>query len=136
VTADPPFAIGRIFAAQTTPSQADFDLFATISGDDNPIHVDPDFATGSRFGRTVAHGMMLYAHLWALVVRSFPGARHASQSLVFANPAFAGAPLRLEVEVAAYPAPGRCQLRARALRAGDGLPVCEGVVEIALDRAA
>lgn len=136
MTADPPFAVGRTFVARTTPSQADFDLFAMISGDDNPIHVDPDFAAGSRFGRTVAHGMMLYAHLWALVLRNFPGARHASQGLVFPNPAFADEPLRLEVEVAAYPAPGRCHLRARALRAGDGLPVCEGVVEIALERAA
>ncbi len=135
MTGEAPPAIGRIFTARITPSQADFDLFAAISGDDNPIHVDPGFAGATRFGRTVAHGMMLYAHLWALVVRSFPGARHVSQSLVFPNPAFAGESLRLEIAVASDPASGRCHLNALALRAGDGSPVCEGIVEIVLDAA-
>jgi 3-hydroxybutyryl-CoA dehydratase len=65
----------RRFSALITPTQADFYLFAEISGGDNPIHVDPGYAAGSRFGRTLAHGMMLYAHLWALVVVHVPGAR-------------------------------------------------------------
>lgn len=123
---------GSVLAEMRTPTQADFDLFAALSGDDNPIHVDPEFSKRTRFGRTVAHGMMLYAHLWALAHRRFPGARHVSQSLMFPNPAYAGDTIRFEVEVIDYPSSRRCRLATRALRAGDGLPVCEGHVELDL----
>lgn len=123
---------GSVLSETRTPTQAEFDLFAALSGDDNPIHIDPDFSKRTRFGRTVAHGMMLYAHLWALAHRRFPGARHASQSLMFPNPAYAGDTIRFEVEVLDYPASGRCRLATRALRVGDGLPVCEGHVELEL----
>jgi 3-hydroxybutyryl-CoA dehydratase len=128
-------AVGQVFGAPITPTQADFDRFAVISGDDNPIHVDPDFAAASRFGRTVAHGMMLYAHLWALIGSHFPGARHLSQSLVFPNPAFAGEPLRMEIEVVSYPAAGLCRLLTHVRRDGSGARVCEGEVEISLEPA-
>ena len=46
--------------------QADFDAFAELSGDDNPIHVDHEFAANSRFGRTVSHGVLLYTVLRGL----------------------------------------------------------------------
>src|SRR5690606_41700541 len=41
-------------------TQRDFDRFASLSRDDNPIHCDPAFASGTHFGATVAHGMFLY----------------------------------------------------------------------------
>ena len=44
---------------QWIPTQEEFDLFARISGDDNPIHVDPEFSARTRFGRTVSHGMLI-----------------------------------------------------------------------------
>ena len=44
-----------------------FDRFARLSGDDNPIHVDPAFSARTRFGRTVAHGMLLYGRVWAMI---------------------------------------------------------------------
>jgi acyl dehydratase len=34
------------------------DLFAKVSGDYNPIHVDEEYAKKSRFGRRIAHGML------------------------------------------------------------------------------
>jgi acyl dehydratase len=54
---------------------AEFDAFARLSGDDNPIHVDPDFSSRTRFGRTVSHGMLIYAKLWALVRQVRPEMR-------------------------------------------------------------
>ncbi|NDJ34144.1 MAG: hypothetical protein GYB64_05715, partial [Chloroflexi bacterium] len=53
--------IGTVIERKRTFTQADFDLFAELSGDDNPIHVDPTFSARTRFGRTAAHGMMLYS---------------------------------------------------------------------------
>lgn len=81
-----------------TPTQAEFDRFAELSGDDNPIHVDPAFAARTRFGRRVAHGMLLYTRAWALMRRAWPGEAHAGQTLMFPNPSFAGEALRLELE--------------------------------------
>jgi acyl dehydratase len=85
-----------LFSETRTLTQADFDAFARISGDDNPIHVSPEFAARTRFGRTVAHGMMLYSVLWTLMRRHRPGARHAAQSLMFPSPSFADEPLVFE----------------------------------------
>ena len=80
-----------------TPRQSDFDRFAVVSGDDNPIHVDPDFSARTRFGRTVSHGMLLYSRVWALVKRHWPDAGHAGQTLMFPNPSYADEALLLKV---------------------------------------
>ena len=75
-------------------TQADFDLFARVSGDNNPIHVDAAFSARTSFGRTVSHGMLLYTVFWGLLRRAHPKARQASQNLMFPNPAYADEPLR------------------------------------------
>jgi acyl dehydratase len=84
--------------ARWTPRQVDLDRFAQLSGDDNPIHVDPAFSARTRFGRTVAHGMLLYARVWALMVAARPGARAVSQSLMFPAPAYADEELEIAIE--------------------------------------
>src|SRR6185369_5930 len=115
-----------MFSETRTLTQADFDAFARISGDDNPIHVSPEFAARSRFGRTVAHGMMLYSVLWTLVRRHRPGARDAAQSLMFPSPAFAGEALLFEgVDGDA----GTIELAVR--RVADGTVVCQATATVA-----
>jgi acyl dehydratase len=93
------------------PTQAAFDAFARLSGDDNPIHTDPAFAAATRFGRTVAHGMLIWTRLDALLARVAPGARVVEQSLMFPAPAFADEALTLTV---APDGPGRWRLTATA----------------------
>jgi acyl dehydratase len=107
------------------PTQAAFDRFAAASGDDNPIHVDADFSTRSRFGRTVAHGMLLYSRLWGMLSRHFPGMRHTEQTLMFPNPAFAGEELRFEARVARGE-DGSLTVEVSAYRIADGEPVLLG----------
>ncbi|RMF35745.1 MAG: hydratase [Alphaproteobacteria bacterium] len=108
------------------PSQAEFDAFARLSGDDNPIHVDPDFAARTRFGRTVAHGMLIYARLWALMQRAAPGARLNRQSLMFPAPCFAGDHVELVVEPL-----GGHRYVMRAVRLTDGAELLTGEAELA-----
>ncbi len=71
------------------PRQADFDAFARLSGDDNPIHVDPEFSARTRFGRTVSHGMLLYTRVFAHLQALYPGRQHQVQTLMFPNPSYA-----------------------------------------------
>lgn len=77
------------FQYEITLSQEDFDRFAVLSGDDNPIHVDPEFARGSRFGRTVAHGMMLYSLVCRGLNKHFPEMVQSSVDMIFPTPTFA-----------------------------------------------
>jgi acyl dehydratase len=106
------------------PSQDEFDAFAAVSGDDNPIHVDAAFSARTRFGRTVSHGMLIYTRLWALVQQVRPGMRHAVQSLMFPNPAYAGEPVELEVRETP-----EGHLALTALRKADGMILLQGVTE-------
>lgn len=107
------------------PVQVEFDRFAALSGDDNPIHVDPLFSKQGGFGRTAAHGMLIYARLWAMLQGENPALRHLRQSIMFPNPAFAGEPLDL---IVTGDAPG--EVTMRALRVADGAAVFLGVVEV------
>lgn len=75
-------------------TQDEFDAFAKLSGDDNPIHVDPDFSARTRFGRTVSHGMLLVTVLRGLLDELVPGSRQVSQKLMFPAPTFAGEAMR------------------------------------------
>jgi acyl dehydratase len=83
--------------------QTDFDRFARLSHDDNPIHCDPDFAARSHFGATVAHGMMLYSCICkALTEQVGPGVVQLEQTLMFPNATYVGdrihVALRLETD--------------------------------------
>lgn len=105
--------------------QADFNAFAALSGDDNPIHVDPAFSARTGFGRTVSHGMLLYTILRGLADRLAPGARQISQALKFPAPAYADEPIRFEARIVENSPAGR-QIVMRATRVRDGTCVCEG----------
>ena len=70
-------------------TQADFDRFAALSGDDNPIHVDPAFSARTRFGRTVSHGILLVTVLQGLAERLSPGADLSRHEVRFPAPTFA-----------------------------------------------
>ncbi|MFN4311362.1 MAG: MaoC family dehydratase [Ferrovibrio sp.] len=112
-------------------TQAEFDLFAKVSGDNNPIHVDPDFSARTRFGRTVSHGMLLYTVLWGLLQQRHPGARQINHSMMFPNPAYAGEALRFVLDEIAS-GEGRRSYAAKVTRIADGAVVLDGQTEIAL----
>ncbi|WP_298728184.1 MaoC/PaaZ C-terminal domain-containing protein [uncultured Ferrovibrio sp.] len=116
---------------ERTLHQPDFDLFAKISGDNNPIHVDAEFSARTRFGRTVSHGMLLYTILWGMVQKQYPGARQASQNLMFPNPAYADEPLDFEVTEISSDG-NRRRLATKASRKHDGAVVLDGETEIVL----
>ncbi|MCP4305698.1 MAG: hypothetical protein GY926_14520 [bacterium] len=90
-----PVAIATVF------TQSQFDEYARLSGDDNPIHVDPHFASQTRFGCTVAHGMFLYSALQAAVAaQAAQPIRLSAQEFMFTAPTYTGDPLILSLHPA------------------------------------
>lgn len=55
--------VGEAAEYSRTIAAADIAAFAAISGDDDPVHTDPDFAARTAFGRCIAHG----AHVMGLL---------------------------------------------------------------------
>lgn len=55
--------IGESAEYTRTIRAEDIAAFAAISGDDDPVHTDPDFAARTAFGRIIAHG----AHVMGLL---------------------------------------------------------------------
>jgi acyl dehydratase len=106
-------------------TQADFDRFAALSGDDNPIHVDAAFAARTRFGRTLAHGMMLYGFVGELVCGTLvPGASERQVQLVFPGPIFAGDEIVIEARIVAV-GDGRIEVEAEVRRVEDDGVGCQ-----------
>ena len=91
--------VGTRYQRTHTITQAEINRFAVISGDTNPIHIDPVVAATSRFGRTIAHGMLLYGHIRAALRILAPQAVQRTQTLSFTNPVFADDQVTIEVEV-------------------------------------
>lgn len=106
-------------------SQADFDKFARLSGDNNPIHTDPDFSANTRFGRPVAHGLLLCSVLRGLIDRLKPGRRLSEVSLMFPAPTYADEPMQLAVTVTGG-SDDDLELELNVKRINDGVVTCQG----------
>ena len=65
--------VGDSFSASRTLTAADVRLFADLTGDDNPIHVDEEFARQTRFGKPIIHGVLLLGIVSKVLGRDFPG---------------------------------------------------------------
>lgn len=77
--------VGDTATLSRTLKREDIQLFAVVSGDVNPSHLDDEYARESQFGQVVAHGMMSGALISALLGNSFPGPGtvYVSQNLRF-----------------------------------------------------
>jgi acyl dehydratase len=73
-------------------TDADIRAFAEVSGDYNPIHLDNDFASKTRFGQRIAHGMLSASLISAVLANDLPGegSIYLAQTLQFVAPVFVG----------------------------------------------
>ncbi len=55
--------VGKTVTVRKTVGETDIYLFAGISGDFAPIHVDEEFMKGTPYGRRIAHGALLLAYM-------------------------------------------------------------------------
>ncbi len=94
-------AIGDKASFTKTITGEDVQVFANLSGDVNPIHVDAEFAAGTKFGRQVAHGMLAASLISSVIGTQLPGINsiYLGQELKFTAPVFFDDTLTAEVEV-------------------------------------
>lgn len=84
-------------------SAREVQLFAAVSGDHNPVHLDPEYAATTQFGECIAHGMLTGAFISAAIAMELPGPGtiYLGQSLQFRAPVTLGDTLTVELEVTA-----------------------------------
>jgi len=73
-------------------SDSDVRAFADISGDNNPIHLDDDYAAGTRFKRRIVHGILTSGLISALLGMHLPGpgSIYLTQTINFRAPVYIG----------------------------------------------
>jgi 3-hydroxybutyryl-CoA dehydratase len=86
------FTFGQEHHESHLVTQDEINAFAQVSGDKNPLHIDPDFASKSIFGRTVAHGVFGLSLISAVLGMSFPGfgTIYLGQEAKFMKPIYIG----------------------------------------------
>ncbi|MFA6338672.1 MAG: MaoC family dehydratase [Candidatus Paceibacterota bacterium] len=99
VTADE-IAVGDKYSIKRFFTTQDIIMFAAVSGDLNPIHLDEAYAEGTRFKRPIVHGAFVMSLFSKLMGTEFPGLGTIliKQSLEFKAPVYIGDTITAIVE--------------------------------------
>lgn len=119
--------VGMEASFAKTVSEADIQSFAEVTGDKNPVHLDPDYAAKTIFKGTIAHGMLSAGYISAVFGMEMPGpgAIYVSQTLNFRAPVRRGDKVVAKVRVLElYPSKRRA--RFECICSVDGKVVVEG----------
>jgi len=82
-------------------TKREVELYAAISGDHNPVHLDPEYAATTQFGECIAHGMLTGAFVSAAIAMELPGPGtiYLGQNLQFRAPVLLGDTVTVYLEV-------------------------------------
>ncbi len=94
-------SVGQTYRKRVAVTEQMIEDFARATGDDNPVHLDKEYARKAVFGRRVAHGMLTAGIIGGVFGTEFPGTGtiYVSQDLKFVKPVFIGDELTIELEV-------------------------------------
>jgi 3-hydroxybutyryl-CoA dehydratase len=94
-------SVGMKATFAKTITEADIVLFAGASGDNNAMHINEEFAAGTRFKSRIAHGMLSASVISAAIANKLPGPGtiYMKQSLEFKAPVRAGDTVHATVSV-------------------------------------
>ena len=128
--------VGDAAEMAKTVTEADVVLFAGVTGDFNPVHVDAVAAERSMFGGRVAHGMLSAGFISAVLGMRLPGpgSVYLSQSLRFTKPVRIGDTVTARVEVLEVIAAKRRLRLATTCRNQKGEVVVEGEAVVMVER--
>jgi len=94
--------VGDAAQVAKTVSESDIYLYAGITGDFNPAHIDEEYAKGTFFKTRIAHGMLLAGFISTVVGNKLPGPGtiYVKQELNFLAPVHMGDTITARAEVA------------------------------------
>ncbi|PTS83741.1 3-hydroxybutyryl-CoA dehydratase [Pseudomonas sp. HMWF032] len=129
--------VGQTASYSKTVSERDIQLFAEVSGDHNPVHLDADYAATTMFKERIAHGMFSGALISAAVACELPGPGtiYIGQSMRFTAPVKLGDTLTVRLEILEKLPKFRVRVATRVFNQNDEL-VVDGEAEILAPRKA
>src|SRR5690554_87159 len=124
-------SVGDTASVTHLVSERDLILFATVSGDVNPVHLDEEFAAATPFKGRIAHGMLSGALISAAIACELPGpgSIYIGQELSFLRPVRLGDELRIELEILEKLPKNRVRIATRVLNQ-DGKKAVDGVATV------
>ncbi|WP_434154500.1 MaoC family dehydratase [Pseudomonas sp. JZ134] len=123
--------VGQKASVSRTIEERDLLLFAEVSGDRNPVHLDAEYAAKSVFREQIAHGMLSGALISAAIACELPGpgSIYLGQTLSFNKPVKLGDTLKVEIEVLEKLPKTRVRLATRVFNQNDE-QVVDGEAEV------
>jgi 3-hydroxybutyryl-CoA dehydratase len=105
--------LGKKAHFSKTLSETDLYLYAGITGDLNPVHVNEEFAKTTRFKKRIAHGLLTASYICMPLGMYLPGPGtiQISQYLDFLKPVYIGDTINVELEVTEILEKGRLKIR-------------------------
>ena len=93
--------VGQKASFSSGVEERDVQLFAAVSRDHNPVHLDAEFAAKTMFKERIAHGMFSGALISAAIACEMPGPGtiYLGQQMRFTRPVKLGDTLTVELEV-------------------------------------
>ncbi|NWF54421.1 MAG: MaoC family dehydratase [Syntrophaceae bacterium] len=121
------FKIGDKEHFSKTISESDVYLYAGITGDLAPHHVNADYAQGTRFGERIAHGLLIAGVMSSALTKLVaPGAVTLSHEVFFLAPVYFGDTVYAEVEVREIDLNRRALIIRTVVRNQKGVMVLDG----------
>lgn len=119
--------VGQAAVYDRVVENGDIQLFAELSGDNNPVHLNDQFAMTTMFKGRIAHGMLSATFISKVLGTQLPGegAIYVEQSLRFKAPVRPGDGVRTTVTVTEL-VPEKRRVRLDTVCAVDGKVVIEG----------
>ncbi|MCF4164724.1 MaoC family dehydratase [Zavarzinia compransoris] len=128
-------SVGQSATFAKTVSEADILMFAGVSGDTNPVHLDAEYAATTPFKERIAHGMLSAGLISAVLGTKLPGpgAIYVGQTLKFKAPVRIGDTVTAKAEVVELD-PGKkrvvlrttCQIKGRVVVDGEATVMVPG----------
>lgn len=129
--------VGQTAHFEKSVGERDIQLFAAMSGDRNPVHLDAEFAAGTPFKERIAHGMFSGALISAAVACTLPGPGtiYLGQTMTFTRPVKLGDTLTVRLEILEKLPKNRVRIATRVFNQNDEL-VVDGEAEVLAPRRA
>ncbi|MEL7107818.1 MAG: MaoC family dehydratase [Pseudomonadota bacterium] len=94
-------SIGMTHQTEHVITEKDIELFAEVSGDRNPLHMDEEFAKKTPFGQRIAHGALTASYISGILGNDLPGpgSIFVGLNMRFRRPVLIGSLVIVKVEV-------------------------------------